>query len=259
MRKKFKDLDNILSLCVRVPQWLPNSPLLRKYGEMKLTDIVTLYTGYAMRASGKFLPTNSVLGTNNNLRQLLVAVIETLENDDEFFLTNSVSLNDENMNLLVCRFYAIAEALATSRIGVELLLSEDSIGTILTQMDAFLQNVVYHQEQASPEAIFSGFKSDHLKILLAGVVLLDTWLARDHSIWRTMPSRETPKKLLNRPLRGIAPGRIRFVRVLVETIPGRSRAVITMVSRLMQLLLNPEEAAAARQKLEQEDSDVHKT
>merc|ERR1712154_198564 len=87
------------------------------------------------------------------------------------------------MNLLCCRFYTICEALISFNFGSEILVDESRYyRQILDYFIKFLSYCFAIDKQRHAE--FDGLNDDHLKMLIAGTVLLEFGLKKRRPIVR---------------------------------------------------------------------------
>lgn len=155
----------------------------------------------ADRIRKRFIRKN-VLGQNSNLDQFVAAVSDHLACDHKQFLTvSAVQLSTADMDLLCSRYFCICEALGTFEFANEILVDESRYyKDILSYFQKFIEycfriHTVQHDE-------FNGLNSDHLKLLLAGTVLLEIGWRSEKPVYRLhLEVNKESNKLLETKLR----------------------------------------------------------
>ena len=198
-----RKLDHILSIVIK-PLDVTHKALTTRYKNCHYKDIVAHYTRYHyiieqdkskkdnnnnnnnkddLYISGRFIRTN-VLGQNSNLDQFLCAIRDHLGSDHGQFLTISApQLTTQDMDLLCCRYFCICESLITFHFGSEILVDESRYyRDILQYLIKFITYCLkIHNKQHTQ---FNGLSHDHLKLLIAGTVLLEIGLRKQKPIYR---------------------------------------------------------------------------
>eukprot|EP00485_Elphidium_margaritaceum_P009251 CAMPEP_0202691902 /NCGR_PEP_ID=MMETSP1385-20130828/6465_1 /ASSEMBLY_ACC=CAM_ASM_000861 /TAXON_ID=933848 /ORGANISM="Elphidium margaritaceum" /LENGTH=353 /DNA_ID=CAMNT_0049347363 /DNA_START=24 /DNA_END=1085 /DNA_ORIENTATION=+ len=203
MMDKFRKLDHILSIVIK-PLPVTHKALSTRYKTCHYKDIVAHYTRYSFIAqsadsgdddagdddddddvyiSGRFVR-KSVLGQNSNLDQFLCAIRDHLASDHSQFLTTSAAqLTTQDMDLLCSRYFCVCEALVSFAFGDEVVVDESRYyRDILQYLIAFVTYCLQIDSVQHPQ--FSGLNSDHLKLLIAGTVVLEIGLRKQRPIYR---------------------------------------------------------------------------
>ena len=138
----------------------------------------------------------NVLGQNSNLDQFVAAVSDHLACDHKQFLTvSAIQLTTADMDLLCSRYFCICEALGSFEFANEILVDESRYyKDILGYLQKFIEycfriHSVQHDE-------FGGLNSDHLKLLLAGTVLLEIGWRSQKPVYRLHLSVDSENKQL---------------------------------------------------------------
>jgi len=197
LKNKFRKVDAVLHLCLTPPT--PHECVtLPKLRDSTWIDIVSHYTKYVLISDTNEAPRyirGNVMGENSNLKQTVESIIEVLSTDNPYFLTTSASnLLRKDIDVLVCRFYAICEQLVTTDVTAELLCADPKgFERIIAYLENFLKFLLrLHTNQTRGVTGFSGLTSDHLKVLLAGAVVLSQGLSKSRPVGRLViyPERD---------------------------------------------------------------------
>ena len=210
MMEKFRKLDHILGIVIK-PLDI-RTALKTRYKNCHYKDIVAHYTRYQFviqqnndsesdnnTICGRFIRGN-VLGNNGNLNQFLCAIRDHLGCDHSQFLTVSApQISTADLDLLCCRYFCICEALITFNFGNEIIVDESRYYRQI--LDYFIKFVSYCFEVHNhPSFEFNGLSNDHLKMLIAGTVLLEFGLKKRRPIKRLALNMNGINKAMNKLL-----------------------------------------------------------
>eukprot|EP01083_Nonionella_stella_P098318 276453_1 len=235
MMNKFRKLDHILSIVIK-PLDLTHKSLATRYKNCHYKDIVAHYTRYhyiiqqdeQSIISGRFIRKN-VLGQNSNLDQFLCAIRDHLACDHNQFLTTTApQLTTSDVDLLCSRYFCICEALTTFEFGNEILVDESryyrDILQYLTRFIAYCFKI-HHARHSQ----FDGLNSDHLKLLIAGTVLLEIGLRKRQPVYRLQLNMKNitkqkneclEKKLRLIDMNTVDKSYFQLIRQVVDRTPG---------------------------------------
>jgi len=248
MKNKFRKVDSVLHLCLTppTPHECVTLPLLR---DATWVDIVSHYTKYVLVSETNEAPRfvrGHVLGENSNLKQTIDCLIEVLSSDNSYFLTTSAtSLLQKDVDVLVCRFYSICEQLVHSDVAKELLCSnEKGFRKIVNYLSSFISHLFRLHLQRETTG-FCGLSSDHLKVLVAGTVVLSQGLSTARCISRLVvyPERDclrTAERSLTDPMfksHGFNHDCFSLVRFVVDVTPQVPQIASDMFVELRRFLL----------------------
>jgi len=197
LKQKFRQIDACFHLCCTPPnpQECATLPTLR---DSSWIDIVSHYTKYVLISNTNEAPRyirGKVMGDNNNLKQVIEGISDIFTSDSEQYLTtNAQNLKAEDIDLLCCRFYAMCEVLTISDATAELLAVDDKswgMGSICRYLRSFVEHLI-RLDQEKQHTGFVGLTSDHIKLLLAGAVVLSQGLSKSRAISRLViyPERD---------------------------------------------------------------------
>lgn len=219
MSEKFRKLDHILNIVVQTPEPSHNALLLR-WKQCTYKDIVAHYTRYQLIVNSdeyewemnnannnkennnnnqnnknkqkheiecQYIRSN-ILGNNSNLLQFLQSIKDHLSCDHGQFLTTSApTLTNDDLDLLICRFYCICEALVSYEFGAELIVDENAFyKDILKYLNNFIGYCFVMNNTKTIDDNFEGLKNEHLKLLIASIVILENGLKKSRPIIRSV-------------------------------------------------------------------------
>jgi len=249
VKNQFRKVDAILhlSLTPPTPHECVTLPRLR---ESTWVDIVSHYTKYVLISDNNEAPSfirGNVLGSNSNLKQVVDGVVEVLSADNTAYLTTTASnLSNKDVDLLVCRFYAICEQLVNTDVVAELLVRDvEGFKKIIRYLESFLDFII-RTHGARNHNQFQGLTNEHLKVLVAGTVILSQGLTKSRAVTRLViyPERDclrTAEKSLTDPVfkqHGFTHDCFNLVRFAVDLTPQIPEVVHPMLGILFKFLVH---------------------
>jgi len=248
IKNQFRKVDSILHLCITPPTPL-ECVTLPKLRDSTWVDIVSHYTKYVLISDSNEAPRyirGNVLGGNSNLKQVVDGVVEVLSQDNSAYLTTTASnLSNKDVDLLVCRYYAICEQLVNTDVVAELLVSDvEGFKKIIRYLEGFLDFII-RTHQARSHNSFQGLTNEHLKVLVAGTVVLSQGLTTSRPVSRLVvyPERDclrTAEKSLTDPVfkqHGFTHDCFKLVRFAVDLTPQMPQVVHPMLGILFKFLV----------------------
>jgi len=249
IKNQFRKVDAILHLALTPPP--PHEcATLPKLRDSTWLDVVSHYTRYVLISDTNEAPRyirGNVLGMNSNLKQVVDGVVEVLSQDNTAYLTTTASnLSNKDVDLLVCRYYAICEQLVSTDAVAELLTSDvEGFEKIINYLETFLEFIIRTHGARNHNA-FQGLTNEHLKVLVAGTVLLSHGLTKVRPVSRLViyPERDclrTAEKPLTDPVfkqHGFTHDCFKLVRFAVDLTPQKPDLVQPMLAILYKFLVH---------------------
>jgi len=249
IKNLFRKVDAVLHLSCTPPT--PHECVtLPKLRDSTWVDIVSHYTKYVLISESNEAPRyirGNVLGPNSNLKQVVDSVVEVLSSDNASYLTtNASNLSSKDVDLLVCRFFAICEQLVSTDVVAELLVRDvDGFKKIIDYLESFLEFII-RVHKARDQNSFAGLTNEHLKVLVAGTVVLCQGLTQTRPVSRLVvyPERDclrTAEKSLTDPVfkqHGFTHDCFDLVRFAVDLTPQIPQMVHPMLGVLFKFLVH---------------------